>query len=339
MLSFVHLLVATTTDSLTCDNVKAVYRTSGCCGQPGTRPVDASCAAIDALDNVAHFTDEWQDLYVDGVAYQKAFRDFTLASPHYQTNGASPLSFLRAAGTNSRRMRGIEYNFGQYEINIVSPLTGNFYDILIRTDDAAVNPIISNNFFDLDGVTGTLVQTMPVGATGRATFRHDHTTRDPVPWSVSTAWNGSAYVSLTDLDLGELSGNFVVPSNTTYYGQAHCLVAYKAAVEVAKSVSNVGNGLWIAMPSLGAGDISTSMTPFFDGYNTMNVTKISGTYYHPRYNVMTHSSRKVTTLHVRAKPLDPLSLEVARTVTEETLPGHVNSEQEVLVESMTIKLG
>lgn len=253
--------------------------------------------------------EEGNPVFYNGLATFKAYSDLYI--PSIKLNKASVFSFGTAMGPLRKHIRGVEYNFGPYTLDISSQLTGNYYDILLQESGVTED---SN-----DLVSGSIVQIYPEGAKGHATFTcGPGPTANPVDVSGYAGWTDTSFIyTCAGETVYNLAAHFCMPdtgamNDTT--NRVSCIVAAKSMKDIAGQLDNLFNVLWVPDPNSNHNiNIKTTIQPILDvlANGSMNITTISGNYHHPNINIETTNTFDVPTkIWIKAGTQTPTRKEI-----------------------------
>lgn len=272
-------------------------------------------------------------VFYNGLATFKAYSDLYI--PSMKLNKASVFSFGTAMGPLRKHLRGIEYNFGPYTLEISSQLTGNYYDILLQESGVTED---SNKL-----VTGSIVQIYPEGGKGHATFTcGPEPTANPVPVSGYAGWTDTNYIyTCAGETVYNLAAHFCMPwtgEMNVSSNRVSCIVAAKSMKDIAGQLDNFFNVSWLVQADNNHAEyISATMKPILDVFanRSMNITTISGFYHHPNINIETTNTFDVPTkIWIKAGTQTPTRKEI---LVARSWVNPVNDVEE-FIEFMTIVL-
>ena len=240
---------------------------------------------INDLERLTMIQLDGNPVWYNNLATMQSYRDLYI--PNMLLNKPSVFSFGSAMGTLMRISHLIEYNFGLYTVNIISPLIGDYYDILLQESNVIKGEEVSGAW----ELSGSIVQIYPENGTGKATFTcGPSVTLDPVPVDGYPGW--------TDLDniytcggkiIGEIGAHFCMPGAF----KVSCLVAWKTIKDIAGQFDNLLNGSWLVDPnSQHSINIKNTLIPIINKVidGSMTITSFSGSLHHPGINITASNS-------------------------------------------------
>ena len=240
---------------------------------------------INDLERLTLIELDGNPVWYNNLATMQSYRDLYI--PSMLLNKPSVFSFGSAMGTLMRISQLREYNFGLYSINIISPLIGNYYDILLQESNVIKGEEVSGEW----ELSGSIVQIYPENGTGKATFTCGPSgTIDPIPVAGYPGW--------TDLDniytcggkiIGKIAAHFCMPGSF----KLSCLVAWKTIKEIAEQFDNLLNVAWLVDPnSQHSINVKNTLIPIINKLidGSMNITSFNGSLHHPAINLTTSNS-------------------------------------------------